>query len=42
MMWIWSLKAVFEDMGIKKEVFAKLAAVCKPGAFLPPILPSWM
>ncbi len=28
------IEAVFEDMGIKKEVFTKLDAVCKPGAIL--------
>jgi 3-hydroxyacyl-CoA dehydrogenase len=28
------IEAVFEDMGIKKEVFAKLDAVAKPGAVL--------
>jgi 3-hydroxyacyl-CoA dehydrogenase len=28
------IEAVFEDMAIKKEVFAKLEAVCKPGAIL--------
>lgn len=28
------IEAVFEDMAIKKEVFAKLDAVCKPGAIL--------
>ena len=28
------IEAVFEEMGIKKEVFAKLDAICKPGAIL--------
>ncbi|OPL14626.1 MAG: 3-hydroxyacyl-CoA dehydrogenase [delta proteobacterium MLS_D] len=28
------IEAVFEDMAIKKEVFEKLDAVCKPGAIL--------
>jgi len=28
------IEAVFEDMGVKKEVFAKLDAICKPGAIL--------
>ncbi len=28
------IEAVFEDMAIKKEVFAKLDLVCKPGAIL--------
>ncbi len=28
------IEAVFEDMGIKKKVFASLDAVCKPGAIL--------
>jgi 3-hydroxyacyl-CoA dehydrogenase len=28
------IEAVFEDMAVKKEVFAKLDAVCKPGAIL--------
>ncbi|HUN56296.1 MAG TPA: 3-hydroxyacyl-CoA dehydrogenase NAD-binding domain-containing protein [Smithella sp.] len=28
------VEAVFEDMEVKKEVFAKLDAVCKPGAIL--------
>lgn len=28
------IEAVFEDMGIKKDVFAKLDAVCKSGAIL--------
>ena len=28
------IEAVFEDMGVKKEVFGKLDAVCKPGAVL--------
>lgn len=28
------IEAVFEDMSVKKEVFAKLDAVCKPGAIL--------
>lgn len=28
------IEAVFEDMAIKKEVFKKLDAVCKPGAIL--------
>ncbi len=28
------IEAVFEDMGVKKEVFKKLDAVCKPGAIL--------
>ena len=28
------IEAVFEEMGIKKEVFGKLDAVCKPGAVL--------
>ena len=28
------IEAVFEDMSVKKEVFAKLDAVCKPGAVL--------
>ena len=28
------IEAVFEEMGVKKEVFAKLDAVCKPGAVL--------
>lgn len=29
-----AIEAVFEDMAIKKEVFAKLDGVCKPGAIL--------
>ncbi|MFV0512298.1 MAG: 3-hydroxyacyl-CoA dehydrogenase NAD-binding domain-containing protein [Jhaorihella sp.] len=28
------IEAVFEDMGVKKQVFTKLDAVCKPGAVL--------
>jgi 3-hydroxyacyl-CoA dehydrogenase len=28
------IEAVFENMGVKKDVFAKLDAVCKPGAIL--------
>ncbi len=28
------IEAVFEDMAVKKEVFSKLDAVCKPGAIL--------
>ena len=28
------IEAVFEDMAVKKEVFAKLESVCKPGAIL--------
>jgi 3-hydroxyacyl-CoA dehydrogenase len=28
------IEAVFEDMGVKKDVFTKLDAVCKPGAIL--------
>jgi 3-hydroxyacyl-CoA dehydrogenase len=28
------IEAVFEDMGIKKELFGKLDAICKPGAIL--------
>jgi 3-hydroxyacyl-CoA dehydrogenase len=28
------IEAVFEDMGVKKDVFAKLDAICKPGAIL--------
>lgn len=28
------IEAVFEDMALKKEVFARLDAVCKPGAIL--------
>lgn len=28
------IEAVFEDMGVKEEVFRKLDAVCKPGAIL--------
>ncbi len=28
------IEAVFEDMDVKKQVFAKLDAVCKPGAIL--------
>jgi 3-hydroxyacyl-CoA dehydrogenase len=28
------IEAVFEDMAVKKEVFGKLEAVCKPGAIL--------
>lgn len=28
------VEAVFEDMGVKKEVFGKLDAACKPGAIL--------
>lgn len=28
------IEAVFEDMAVKKEVFARLDAVCKPGAIL--------
>lgn len=28
------IEAVFEDMAVKREVFAKLDAVCKPGAIL--------
>uniref|UniRef100_A0A8C8S8X1 Peroxisomal bifunctional enzyme n=1 Tax=Pelusios castaneus TaxID=367368 RepID=A0A8C8S8X1_9SAUR len=28
------IEAVFEDMALKKEIFHKLSAVCKPGAFL--------
>ncbi len=28
------IEAVFEDMGVKKEIFAALDAICKPGAIL--------
>jgi 3-hydroxyacyl-CoA dehydrogenase len=28
------IEAVFEDMGVKKEVFTQLDAICKPGAVL--------
>ena len=28
------IEAIFENMGVKKEVFAKLDAICKPGAIL--------
>jgi 3-hydroxyacyl-CoA dehydrogenase len=28
------IEAVFEEMGLKKEVFAKLDVICKPGAIL--------
>ncbi|KAL1788479.1 peroxisomal bifunctional enzyme [Sigmodon hispidus] len=28
------VEAVFEDMNLKKQVFAELSALCKPGAFL--------
>ncbi len=28
------IEAVFEDMAVKKELFAKLDAICKPGALL--------
>ncbi|NOU06258.1 MAG: 3-hydroxyacyl-CoA dehydrogenase, partial [Hyphomicrobiaceae bacterium] len=28
------IEAVFENMGVKKEVFGKLDAICKPGAIL--------
>ncbi len=28
------VEAVFENMDVKKEVFAKLDAICKPGAIL--------
>lgn len=28
------IEAAFEDMGVKKEIFAKLDAICKPGAIL--------
>lgn len=28
------IEAVFEDMGVKKSVFARLDAICKPGAIL--------
>ncbi len=28
------IEAVFEDMGVKKEVFTKLDSVCKPGAIM--------
>ena len=28
------IEAVFEDMAVKKEVFGKLEAICKPGAIL--------
>jgi 3-hydroxyacyl-CoA dehydrogenase len=28
------IEAVFEDMGVKKQIFAKLDEVCKPGAIL--------
>ena len=28
------VEAVFEDMGVKKAVFAELDRVCKPGAVL--------
>jgi 3-hydroxyacyl-CoA dehydrogenase len=28
------IEAVFENMEIKKEVFARLDAICKPGAVL--------
>lgn len=29
-----ALEAVFEDLGVKREVFAQLSAICKPGAIL--------
>jgi 3-hydroxyacyl-CoA dehydrogenase len=28
------IEAVFERMDIKKDIFAKLDAICKPGAIL--------
>ena len=28
------IEAVFEDMGVKKDIFTKLDAICKPGAIL--------
>jgi 3-hydroxyacyl-CoA dehydrogenase len=28
------IEAIFENMGVKKDVFAKLDAICKPGAIL--------
>ncbi|KAF7254343.1 Peroxisomal bifunctional enzyme [Varanus komodoensis] len=28
------IEAVFENMALKKEIFSRLSAVCKPGAFL--------
>ncbi|XP_005308713.2 peroxisomal bifunctional enzyme isoform X2 [Chrysemys picta bellii] len=28
------IEAVFEDMALKKEIFHKLSAICKPGSFL--------
>ncbi|MBR9762047.1 MAG: 3-hydroxyacyl-CoA dehydrogenase [Rhodobacteraceae bacterium] len=28
------IEAVFEDMGVKREIFGKLDAICKPGAVL--------
>lgn len=28
------IEAVFEDMGVKKDIFGKLDAICKPGAIL--------
>ncbi|KAI5940364.1 Peroxisomal bifunctional enzyme [Manis javanica] len=28
------IEAVFEEMNLKKQVFAELSAICKPGAFL--------
>ena len=28
------VEAVFEDMDVKKEIFAKLDTICKPGAFI--------
>ena len=28
------IEAVYEDMGVKKEIFSKLASVCKPDALL--------
>ena len=32
---LWQvIEAVYEDMGIKKDVFSKLDKVCKPEAFL--------
>ena len=30
----WSIEAVFEGMALKKQVFAELDKVCKPGAIL--------
>jgi len=31
---IWFIEAVFERMDVKKEIFTKLDAICKPGAIL--------